>query len=550
MRMSKRLIAIAMATVLALGTLTGCSVPGQNTQDSATQGGDSQTAGPAKTTFKYSVQGDAPTLDPQLSNSRPSNTIGVHIFEGLTRTTGGELENGGSESWTISEDGLTYTFKLKDAVWSDGVPVKAADYVYGITRLMDPATASPYAFFGEIIKNGLAVEKGKMKPEELGIKAPDDKTVVIELEYPATYFLSMLSAMSFAPTRQDMVEKYGKDFAASEEKNVYNGPFVIEKVLTGDRLILKKNDQYWNKDAVKLENVEIISVADTNTAVNMFDNGDLDFVDVPSALLDLYKDKIISYYDGSNDFLRLNMDGSCELDNKNLRLAINYAINRKEFITLTSNDAYVASTRYVLPQVMGVEKEYGTEYPYEAFPVEGDQAKAKEYMDAALKELNTTADKIDLELMTSDTPASKTQAEVLQQQIQTVLGIKISIKQIPYKQKLDMDSKHQFEISFGGWAPDYSDPFTYLELWPSEASYNQGSYKSEVFDKYIETARKELDPKKRMDALFEAEKTLCEDGALVPLLLRRRQYMVDPSFKGNVMYFLGADINYVYAYFE
>ncbi|MEG3029683.1 MAG: peptide ABC transporter substrate-binding protein [Oscillospiraceae bacterium] len=547
--MQKRLLALALALTMAIASLTGCGVPGQDSS-AATPETDSGTKAP-KTTFKYSVLGEAPTLDPQLSNSRPSNTIGVHIFECLTRTTAGKLEKGGSESWEISEDGLTYTFHLKDMLWSDGQPVKAQDYEYGIRRLMDPATASPYAFFGEIIKNGLAVEQGKMKPEELGVKAIDDKTVVIEIEYPATYFLSMLSAMSFAPVRQDYVEKYGKDFAATADKNVYNGPFAVDQILTGDRLILAKNDKYWNNEAIKLENVEIINVADGNTALSMYENGDLDFVDVPLEVIDLYKDKVKSYYDGSNDFLRLNMDGRCELTNKNLRLAINYAINRTEFITLTSNDAWSANTRYVLPQVQGVSKTYGEEYPYSAFPVDGDKVKAKEYLDAALKELGKTADQIELEMMTTDTERSKKQAEVLQQQIQDVLGIKITIKQVPYKQKLDLDDKHEFEISFGGWAPDYSDPYTYLELWPTGASYNQGSYSSEVYDNYIKQAKECVnDPKARMDALFNAEKTLCEDGAIVPLLLRQRQYMVDDSFKGTEMYFLGADINFVYAYFE
>lgn len=415
---------------------------------------------------------------------------------------------------------------------------------------MDPKTASEYAFFGEIIKNGKAVNTGKMELSEMGVKATDDKTVVIELEYSATYFLSMLSAMSFAPTRQDYVEKYGKDFAASAEKNVYNGPFVVDQVLTGDRLILAKNDKFWDADAVKLEKVEIINVADANTAVSMYDNGDLDFVEVPADLVGIYEGKVLSYFDGSNDFLRFNMDGTCELTNKDLRLAINYAINRAEFITLTTNDTWVANTRYVLPQVKGVEKEYGEEYPYSAFPVNGDAAKAKEYLAAALKTLGKTADQIEFELMTTDTEKSKKQAEVLQQQIQTVLGIKISIKQVPYKQKLDLDVKHEFEISFGGWAPDYSDPYTYLELWPTGASYNQGSYSSAVYDQYIADARAATDPKVRMDALFNAEKTLCEDGAIAPLLLRRRQYMIDPSMKDNVMYFLGADINFAYAYFE
>ena len=545
--MLKRIIALALTAALAF-SMVACGTPAAST--------DTGSEGP-KTTFKYSELSEIPTLDPQLANSVPSNTAILHIQEPLVRMYNGVLEPGAAESWEISEDGLTYTFHLRDMTWSDGKAVTAYDYEYGVKRLVDPATASPYAWFACYIKNGDACAYSGMDLNELGVKALDDKTLQFELEYVADYFLQVISNACYVATRQDLVEQYGADFAATAEKNVYNGPFVVKEVKTGDRVILAKNENYWNADQTKLEEVEIIVVANSNTAVDMYNAGDLDYVQVPSDLKDLYADQIKEFFDGSNDFLRVKQDDpNVETHNKNLRLAINYAINRAEFITLTSNDVYAANPRYVLPQVAGVEKTYGEEYPYEAYPVNGDVAKAQEYLAAALEELGCTAADIDLELLTTDTENSKKQAEVLQQQIQEALGITITIKQVPYKDRLSMESKHEFELVFTGWAPDYSDPYTYLELQIGSAYYNYGGYNKDFegnviendFDKYMEIAATTQDKQERMDALFAAEKQLLEDGGVVPLLLRRVLYMKNENLEGLALYFLGARIDFTRAY--
>ena len=548
--MLKRLLALALAGALAL-SMVACGTPAAP----APEGGESE--GP-KTTFKYSVLSETPTLDPQLANSRPSNSIGLHIQEPLVRMHNGVIEPGMAESWEISEDGLTYTFHLREATWSDGQPVTAGDYEYGIKRLVDPNTASPYGWYACYIKNGSPCNSGELPLEELGVKAIDDKTLEITLEYVADYFLQVISSNSYSATRKDYVEKYGQDFAATAEKNVYTGPFVVQEVKTGDRLILAKNPNYWNADSVKLETVEVITVANSTTAVDMYNAGELDYVEVPSELKDLYADQIHTYYDGSNDFLRVKQnDPNVATCNKDLRLAINYAINRAEFITLTSNDVYAANPRYVLPQVAGVEKTYGEEYPLVAFPLEGDSAKAQEHLALALEALGCEAGDIEIELLTTDSEGSKKQAEVLQQQIQNELGIVITIKQVPYKDRLKMESERDFELVFTGWAPDYSDPYTYLELQIADAYYNYGGYNLEAdgvtvieneFDKYMEIAKTSTDKKERMDAMFNAEKQMLEDGAIVPLLLRRKMYMINPNLKDCVFYFIGADIDFTRAY--
>lgn len=547
----KKVISMFLAIAMCLG-MAACSTPGQKQEPAKPADAAAETpseTAPDKKVLRYSLTADAPTLDPQLMNSIPSSTVGFHIYEGLMRNHIGEIQPGMAESYDISEDGKTYTFHLRDAKWSDGVEIKAQDYEYAMRRLVDPATASDYSFLvTSLIKNAGDINAGKMAVEELGVKAVDDKTLTIELNNPTGYFLSMLSMSQLCPVRQDLVEKYGKDFSADADKNVYSGPFIVKEWKHEDRIILEKNPNYWNAGEIKLDEVDIFTVTDPMTAVAMFEQGELDQVNVPAEVLSNYKDKVIYYNDGANDFMKLNMDGSCELSNKDLRLAINYALNREDYILLSSQNLYQPNTRYVLPQVKGINGDYGDEYPYEAFPLKGDAAKAKEHLAKAMEALGVTDPaKIDIELLTTDAERTRIEAEVLQNQIQTALGITVTIRQVPYKQRLQMESDHEFEMVVTGWVPDYPDPMSYLELWPTGSPYNHGSYSSEVYDGYIKDALTNADPVKRMEALFNAEKTLLEDGGIVPLQLRRNAMLLNPKVKGFETYFVGINYDYLYA---
>lgn len=557
MKNIKKLISLILVVAMCF-SLAACTTPqpaepgpSENEGNENEQNG-SEPVETGKKVFRYSLLADVPTIDPQLMNSIPSATVGFHIFEGLTRNHAGEIQEGMAERYEISEDGLVYTFYLRDAKWSDGEPITAQDYEYAFKRLVDPATASDYSFLiTSVVKNAGEINAGNMPVEELGIKAVDEKTLTIELYNPTGYFLSMLSMSNLCPVRKDLVEKYGQDFAADADKNVYSGPFVVKEWKQENIMILEKNPNYWNADAIKLDEVHILTVSDAMTAVAMFEKGELDQVNVPAELQPNFEGQLEYYYDGANDFIKINMDGSSQLKSKDLRLAVNYALNREDYVLLSSQNVYEANTRYVLPQVKGVEKEYGEEYPYEAFPVKGDADKAKEHLAKAMTELGVTDPKqIELELLTTDTDRTRIEAEVIQNQIQTALGITINIRQVPYKQRLEMESNHEFEMVVTGWVPDYSDPMSYLELWPTGSPYNHGSYSSEVYDGYINEAISNTDPKERMDALFNAEKTLLEDGAIVPLQLRRMAMLLNPKVKGFETYFVGINYDYMYADIE
>ncbi|MBB6216068.1 oligopeptide transport system substrate-binding protein [Anaerosolibacter carboniphilus] len=544
--MKRKTVLALLFVIIMLLSLMGC---GGNQTPADTSAKEENVS--VEKILTYSVLIDMPTLDQSLVNSTDSMTLISQIQEGLVRLHDGKVLPGIAKEWEVSEDGLVYTFYLRDAKWSDDVNITAYDFEYAIKRLVDPAAASPYSFIAEPIKNAMKVNSGELGIEETGVKALNEKTLEITLEKQAPYFLAMLNMPHFNGVRKDLVEKFGQDFAADPDNNVYCGPFVLEEWKHEDRLVLVKNQSYWDKDKVNLDKVNVIVVPDPNTALSMFENGDLDFVDVPSNLVEQYLDKSQLYYNGADDFLKLNMDGKNPLKNKNLRLAVNYAIDREDYINITTDGLFDAGTRYVLPVVAGVDKKYGEEYPYEAFPLKADINTAKDYLDKAMKELSVSnPQEIKLELLTTDTDVSRIQAEVLQDQIQRNLGIVVNIKQVPYKQRLQMETNREFQMVFSGWAPDYDDPHTYLCLWTTNSPYNQISYSNAKYDELLDFSSTCRDPKERMDALFEAEKVLLEDGAIVPLQMRRVAWLMNPKIKGLVKSYVGPREDYIYADIE
>lgn len=562
MRKSKKLLGLLLSLTLAVTALTGCGVPDEKKEETTPaptsagteDGGDTNTnptenvASTGKKVYRYSITSEPTSLDPTKGNSVVDNTISYHLGEPLVRNDSGTFIPGTAETWEMSEDGLTYTFKLRDGlVWSDGQPIVAGDYEYGLKRLLDPATASPYAFIGVYIKNGSAVNTGKMDKEELGVKATDDKTLVIELENPTSFFLGLLSMSQYMAVRKDLVEKWGTDFAATAEKNAYSGPFMLVDNSAG-KLILEKNPNYWNKDAVKLDRVEITVVQDGNTAFSMYEQGELDYVNIPSLLVPQYDDQDYSYFDGANDYIQINHKANKFTGNKNLRLALSYALNHEEYNMLVNSGVYSNNLRFVLPQVNGANGEYGTEYPYEAYPLKGDKAKAVEYLNKAMEELGIDdPSKITLDLLTTDAESSKKQAEVIQAQFQDTLGIKITITQVAYADRIKRQNSREYELVSAGWAPDYSDPYTYLELFLSTCAYNDSQYENPAYDKLLNDSWKETDPKKRMDMLFEAEKILMEDAAVIGLQFREVHYLLNEKVQNYKTYFVGFNANYVFA---
>lgn len=542
--MKKRVLAAFLSMAMVAGLATGCGTPGGGKSDSDSADGK---------VFRYAVNTLPTTLDPTKGQSIGDNEIQHAVTEGLTRNTAGDVKPGIAESWDESEDGLTYTFHLrKDAKWSDGEPITAADFEYSWKRLVNPETASPYAFIGDCLKNGQAIEQGNMDVEELGVKAVDDTTLEVTLEHPTSYFLSLIgSSGQFAPLRQDIVEKYGTDFAATSEKNVYSGPFVMTS--SEDNVwTFEKNDNYWDKDSINLDKCELNYVENTDTQLSMYEAGDLDYVQVPTAYVSDYKDKAEVFANGNVDFCYINSKSDNPvLGNKNFRLALNYALNRNDYNKLANADTYTAFNGLVFPGLQAKGTTYGEAYDLNSYsyPLDGDQDKATEYLNAAMQELGiANASDITVEVVTTDADSSKRIVETLQEQWQNALGINVKIRQVTYA---DIYGKvfpeHDYEIGYGGWGSDYDDPYSYLELFKSDSSYNYSQYENPEVDQLLIASQDEPDTDKRMDELNQAEQDILADGAFVPLQARNIYYMLDDDTTGINFYYCSLNIDWVYA---
>ena len=542
--MKKRVLAAFLSMAMVAGLATGCGTPGGGKSDSDSADGK---------VFRYAVNTLPTTLDPTKGQSIGDNEIQHAITEGLTRNTAGDVKPGIAESWDESEDGLTYTFHLrKDAKWSDGEPITAADFEYSWKRLVNPETASPYAFIGDCLKNGQAIEQGKMDVEELGVKAVDDTTLEVTLEHPTSYFLSLIgSSGQFAPLRQDIVEKYGTDFAATSEKNVYSGPFVMTS--SEDNVwTFEKNDNYWDKDSIKLDKCELNYVENSDTQLSMYEAGDLDYVQVPTAYVPDYKDKAEVFANGNVDFCYINeKSDNPALSNKNFRLALNYALNRNDYNKLANADTYTAFNGLVFPGLQAKGTTYGEAYDLNSYsyPLDGDQDKATEYLNAAMQELGVSnASDITVEVVTTDADSSKRIVETLQEQWQNALGINVKIRQVTYA---DIYGKvfpeHDYEIGYGGWGSDYDDPYSYLELFKGDSSYNYSQYENPEVDQLLTASQDESDVDARMDHLNQVEQIILADGAFVPLQARNIYYMLDDDTTGINFYYCSLNIDWVYA---
>lgn len=542
--MKKRVLAAFLSMAMVAGLATGCGTPGGGKSDGDSADGK---------VFRYAVNTLPTTLDPTKGQSIGDNEIQHAVTEGLTRNTAGDVKPGIAESWDESEDGLTYTFHLrKDAKWSDGEPITAADFEYSWKRLVNPETASPYAFIGDCLKNGQAIEQGKMDVEELGVKAVDDTTLEVTLEHPTSYFLSLIgSSGQYAPLRQDIVEKYGTDFAATSEKNVYSGPFVMTS--SEDNVwTFEKNDNYWDKDSINLDKCELNYVENTDTQLSMYEAGDLDYVQVPTAYVSDYKDKAEVFANGNVDFCYINSKSDNPvLGNKNFRLALNYALNRNDYNKLANADTYTAFNGLVFPGLQAKGTTYGEAYDLNSYsyPLDGDQDKATEYLNAAMQELGiANASDITVEVVTTDADSSKRIVETLQEQWQNALGINVKIRQVTYA---DIYGKvfpeHDYEIGYGGWGSDYDDPYSYLELFKGDSTYNYSQYENPEVDQLLTASQDEPDTDKRMDELNQVEQDILADGAFVPLQARNVYYMLDDDTTGINFYYCSLNIDWVYA---
>jgi len=491
--------------------------------------------------LKVHIETEVQSLDPQVATDGTSFEVIADFTDGLYQmdASGASVPALAAET-TISADGLTYTFKIRDdAFWSNGDPVTADDFVYGWQRAVDPAFASEYAYMLydiALIKNSVAVNKGEMPVDQLGVKAIDAKTLQVELESPVSYFTGLLYFPTFYPVNRAFVEKCGDTFATSPETVLSNGAFILatyEPAATS--FTLTKNPNYYNAANVKLDGLSYQVIKDSQTALLSYQNGDLDIVTLAGDQVELVQDdpEFSTVNAGYLWYITVNQAKFPELANVNFRKALSAAFDRDAICTSIIKDGSTPAT-FAVPTNFATGPD-GKDFRATAPTFEGsDKAKAVEYYDAAKKELGQ--DTFSLTLLVEDNPTAQDIAAFIQQEWQNTLpGLTVELKVETKKQRVQDIQNGEYNVCLTRWGPDYADPMTYLNMWITGNSNNYGLWSNADYDAIIKSAisgELALDPVARWAGLHDAEKIIMDNAVILPVYQKNNAQLIKANVVG------------------
>ncbi|MBR4669585.1 MAG: peptide ABC transporter substrate-binding protein [Butyrivibrio sp.] len=551
--MKKKLLSIVLVSAMTL-SLVACGSSAVSGVSQDQQGSDAQqtTADTAAETtgegsgsdLNVMLETPVESLDPQQATDGTSFEVIADYTDGLMQMDAdGQAVNALAESVDVADDGLTYTFHIrKDANWSNGEPVTAADFVFAWQRAVDPEVASEYSFmFSDIgqIVNAQDIIDGKKDKAELGVTAVDDKTLEVKLNCPVSYFLSLMYFPTFYPVNEAFFEKCSDNFATSPETTLSNGAFILDEYQPAATAIhLTKNDTYYDADTVKLPGLSYQVIQDSQQALMSYQNGDLDTTLVNGEQVDQVKDDPAFTAIGAGYlwYISPNMRDVKELQNLNIRLALTMALNREAITTDVLKDGSA-------PTYTGVPMDFaagpdGSDFSADQKKFEDvcryDADKAVEYWNKGLEELGATSITLTMIHDADDAPIKV--AQVVKEQLETTLpGLTVELQQMPKKERVERMQEADFELGLTRWGPDYADPMTYLGMWITNNPNNYGFWSNAEYDKIISdctTGEIAMDPEARWAALYDAEKIAMDDAVIFPLYTQCNAELISTNVSG------------------
>ena len=494
-------------------------------------------------TFTMALTTEPPNLDSSRATDVESFFIIGHTMEGLTRYDAkGNTVPGVAEKWTITEKGVTFYLR-KNALWSDGKPVTAHDFVFSWRRAVDPKTASEYAFILYPVKNAEAINEGKLPIKNLGVVAKGDYTLEVTFEKVCGYFLGLTSFATYYPMREDLINRTKDTYASSPQNMLFNGPFKLTEWIHGASLKMEKNLNYWNQKAVQLEVIDVPYITPDDTArFNLFKTQKIDILVLSKENLSNAQRenfKLRKFSDGTLFYQSFNFRKGRLTANKNLRLAIRSVFNPREFVSrVVGIPGTIAGTGLVPSWMKGEKQLFRQEFPIS--PLKTDVAIGKQYLAKAMKELGLQKPP-SLVWLTTDGALATKEAEYMQNLLKTTLGIDLRIDKQIFKQRLAKMKAGEFDIVSAGWGPDYADAMTFMDLFASWNGNNSGEWKNPSYDQHIRNALATVDPKIRMSEMAAAEKVLLEEVTIIPTYERTIMYTHSAKFKNIVRRAVGSD---------
>lgn len=528
------------AIVVGGGVLASCST--KDTKESTSE---------LPNQMSMMAESELTSLDSGAMQDFPDAITHTAAFEGLYVLNDQDeaIPAVAKEMPEISEDGKGYTVQLReDATWSNGDPVTAHDFEQTWKRVCDPTSGYVYSFImQENIKNGKAIATGEMAPNELGVKAVNDYTLVIELEEPKPYFTSLMTFPVFLPQNQSAVKEFGKEYGTSSEKVVYNGPYLVKNWKQSEMAWdLEKNDNYWDKKHVSVDKIHYEVVKDSSTAVNLYKDGQLDIAYLSGNIAQMNQENpdYQSYPTATLNYIRINQERKGKptpLANEYLRKALALGIDKETLVNHVIADGSVPLDGFI---TKGFVKNPETKKDFREDAgklMSYDPKKAADYWKKAQAELG---EKIELDFMVTDSESYKKLAESIQGNLeQKFKGLTINVRSLPTEAALNMARESDYDLFLIYWTPDYQDAISTLNMMHSD---NAMHYHNQKYDQMLDQASTilALQPEQRWQTLIDAEKEVIENTAGTIVISQNQQTVLqNPQIEGVKFHTFGSPLS-------
>ncbi|KAB2335893.1 peptide ABC transporter substrate-binding protein [Bacillus mesophilum] len=520
--------------------------------DDNADGGDGGDGGSdVEQNLSVNINTEPPSLHPGLAKDSTSGTVLRQTMEGLTRIgKEGTPEEAMAESWEVSDDQKVYTFKIREAQWSNGDPVTANDFEAAWKWAIDPANQSEYAYQLNYIAGAEAANTGEGSLDDVGVKAIDEKTLEVTLANPTPFFLELTAFYTYLPFNSKVAEANAEWANDAGDDYTTNGPFHMTEWAHSDKIVLEKSDTYWDKEAVKLDTIEMIMVNDPNTELSMFDNGELDWAGAPTGALPLdalpaLKDegRLITEPIAGTYLYKFNTTVE-PFNNANIRKAFAHAINRQELIDNVTQGEQLPAMALV-PPTMFSENEEGY------FP-DNDMEAAKEFLAAGLEELGLS-DASELPAITLSYNTSEGHqkiAQAIQDMWTQNLGVEVTLNNQEWAVYLDSVHALDYQVARMGWLGDFNDGINFLEAYrDADGGNNDTGWEDPEFQELLAQSATETDPDARQQLLKDAEAIFMDAMPVAPIYFYTNNWVQNENLKDVAISGLG-DAQFKWAYFE
>lgn len=494
--------------------------------------------------LNLAIGSEPPTIDPALATDSTSGAIIKNVFEGLTAMNNeGEVLPAAAESWEVSEDGLTYTFTLRDGnVWSNGDPVTASDFEFAWKRVLNPETASQYASILYVLEGAEAYNAGEGEADAVGVTAVDEKTLEVKLANPTSFFLELTAFYTYMPVHQATVEADANWALDAGDAYVSNGPFSLQEWAHSSHYVLVKSDSYWDAENVALDTVNVQIIEAESTANAEFQAGGIDYLGSPYSTVSL---DAIDLYRANEElnvapyaaiyWYKLNTTDEVT-SNVNIRKALALAIDRQGLVDNITKGGQLPALGLVPPTIAGFEDDRG-------YFADADYDAAKEYLATGLEELGLAdASELTINISINTSEAHSTIAQFIQEGWAQNLGINVNIDNTEWQVYLERLNVLDFQVARMGWIADYNDASSFLDMYrTADSGNNDTGWENEEFKSLIDQASAEQDPAVRSDLLLQAEAIMVDEMPVIPLYYYTNLYVVhdhvenmSPDALGNI----------------